>query len=303
VPAPPFGGAGRPVVPVVPAPPSGGAGRPGAPIVPAPPGGDDWRRARRESKFLISDGTEARGDRLVTTGGGLSLRPTLTAVSDGRGGGRALGLTAGGRLDAALTTARGVTARAHAAMFLGGGGAGLEGVLGGTFDVGWRAPVAETHGPVVRAGLLGLLAGNDLIYDSRLELPRAQIGYQVFADEVFVEAGLQPGAVLAGRFAPRDGGARELGGTFDAGAYVTWWSRWLRLDLEARRFVGRGGEGRRGSGELVGALCTRAGPVYACLDGRHERGEVPGGDGTYATARATYAGALVGLEPAAFFAR
>ncbi|HEU4405351.1 MAG TPA: hypothetical protein VFS43_08695 [Polyangiaceae bacterium] len=257
----------------------------------------EQRRASDQERSFRIDDEDGRGrDFYRAYGGAGGLRMSLTDVSGGLGSDRALGLTFGLGSGSALTNPNGTTSLTRGFAFLGGGGGGFEGGLGLGLYGGWRAPFGRTHGPVGRIGLFGMLAGNNLIYDSRLELPQGQLGYQVFTGDLFFEAGFQPGAVLAGRFDPLEGAARTLNGTFDLGFYASAWSSWLRLDVEARRFLGRERDGQGSLDEVRGNLCAIFGRAAACLDGRHDRGDVPRGDGSFARVDATYVGLLVGFS-------
>ncbi len=246
--------------------------------------------------FRVEDEDGRGADFYRAYGGAAGLRTTLTEVSGGLGGDRALGLTLGWAAGSASTNPGGGTSLTRGVAFIGGGGGGFEAGLGGGLYGGWRLPFGRTHGPVARVGAFGMLAGNDVIYDSRLVLPQGQIGYQVFTNDLFFEAGFQPGAVLTGRFDPLDGAARKLNGTFDLGVYASAWSSWLRLDLEARRFVGRERAGQGRLDEVRGGLCALVRRAALCFDGRHDQGDVPRGDGTFGLVRSTYVGLLVGFS-------
>lgn len=261
---------------------------------------EELREQRRatddERSFLVEDEDGDGDDFYRAYGGAGGLRLSLTDVGGGLGSDKALGLTFALASGSASTNPNGSTSLTRGFAFIGGGGGGFEGGLGGGLYGGWRAPFGKTHGPVGRIGMFGMLAGNNLIYDSRLELPQGQLGYQVFTGDLFFEAGFQPGAVLVGRFDPLDGAARRLNGTFDLGFYTSAWSSWLRLDLEAHRFLGREKDGQGKLDEVRGGLCALFGRGAACFDGRYDQGDVPRGDGTFALVKSTYVGLLVGFS-------
>jgi hypothetical protein len=305
--------AASPVEPAaVPAAPNKPVARPAAAVEPAASVGgtlrastpseveEEMRERRRASKrqegFRVPDEDGQGRDFYRAYGGAAGLRPTATSVSGGLGGDSALGLTLGWGAGSASTDHRGKSSMTRGFAFIGGGGGGFEGGLGGGFYGGWRAPFGATHGPVARVGIFGMLAGNDLFYDSRLELPQGQLGYQIFTNDLFFEAGFQPGVVLAGRHDPLDGAARKLNGTFDLGAYASAWSSWLRLDLEGHRFVGREREGQGKIDEVRGSLCALLGLAAACVDGRYVEGDVPRGDGSFALVKSSYLGLLFGFS-------
>jgi hypothetical protein len=290
-----------------------GAPAAGAPVEPAPrpepsrlkssaPAEVDAELRERQKDGRNYEGFRLQGsdgqalDYYRAYGGGAGLRLSLTDVSGGLGSDRAIGLTLGWAAGSATVNEWGMTSLTRTFGYIGGGSGGFEGGLGGGFYGGWRAPFGKTHGPVGRVGMFGMLAGNNVIYDSRLTLPQGQLGYQVFTGDLFFEAGFQPGAVLTGRFDPLDGAARKLNSTFDLGFYASAWSSWLRLDLEARRFVGREREGQGNYDQVHGSFCALFGLGAVCLDGRHDRGDVPRGDGSYALVRSTYVGALIGFS-------
>ena len=120
--------------------------------------------------------------------------------------------------------------------YLGGGSAGFEGGLGGTFLVGARAPLGEKHGPLARVGLSMEMQGNKRFYYSRIALPTAEIGYQYASDRTILEAGGRGGAVITGRYNTGDRTHRELGGgSFEWGFYAAAHTRHSRADISYTR--------------------------------------------------------------------
>jgi hypothetical protein len=114
---------------------------------------------------------------------------------------------------------------------LGGGGAGLEGGLGGTLMGGYRFdlghPVGEGSarrdsgtGILVRLGGDGRFAGNDRWYDSRLIVPELEIGAQVLRSPDVLDAGAYVGPVVTGR-ARIDGDDRRTDGGLAYGARLS----------------------------------------------------------------------------------
>ena len=83
-------------------------------------------------------------------------------------------------------------------LAIGGGGAGFEGTLQGSLAGGFRFPVGERHGPVIRAGIFGYLRGNDAFYASLLDLPQVQVGYQYLHGRtvILVDDGLATGSSM-----------------------------------------------------------------------------------------------------------
>jgi len=55
---------------------------------------------------------------------------------------------------------------------------GIQGGFGNAVAGGVRAPFGRNHGLVVRAGGEGSFFGNKYLWDSLLELPQLQLGYQ-----------------------------------------------------------------------------------------------------------------------------
>ncbi|HEU4535778.1 MAG TPA: hypothetical protein VFS00_16745 [Polyangiaceae bacterium] len=260
---------------------------PAPPPAPVVPGAEPW-----EPGFLLSSEGPSQASAFGTM---LGLAASFTDVQGGLGQRQALGVTATLGATGTFTQPSGLTGHLRGSGSIGGGGAGFEGSLAGAFYLGKILRLGHSDGPFARAGASGLLAGNGLLYESRLTLPEAQAGYQIFTHDLFFEAGARGGLVLAGRFDPLDGAGRKLGGAFDVGPYASAWTSWLRLDLEGHRFFGRDGEGDL---DLVRAgLCLPFGGATACLDGRHARGEAPRVGGGRALVEATYVGLTLGLNP------
>ncbi len=131
----------------------------------------------------------------------------------------------------------------HGAHFfgIGGGSAGFDGSLGALLTFGVRAPVAENHGPFVRAGARGHLMGNQAFYSSLIELPRGELGWQYIRGWTVLELGGSYGAVLTGRFRPGDVDARILGSGLAPGLYTAVQLPVLRVGAAVARIPSRDG--------------------------------------------------------------
>lgn len=138
---------------------------------------------------------------LIVGGSGLDASETFTrdATGDHRGGAFTIR-----SVTRAYSFDRGVIVRLVNEIEIGGGasdrGAMFQGELLGSLMGGYRISVTENQGPFVRAGILGLVAGNDLAYRSALVLPDAHVGWQyLLSRKVLAEAAFTSGLILTGR--------------------------------------------------------------------------------------------------------
>lgn len=152
-------------------------------------------------------------------------------------------------------------------LAIGGGGAGFEGTLLGGMTGGFRLPVGERHGPVLRAGALGYLRGNDAFYASLIDFPRIEVGYQYLYGRTVLELGGTTGAVLTGRFRAGESETRILGAGLEVGAYAALHVPWFRLDISAVRLPANDALGAPVR-TAEGTLCAVAAPFAICADGR-----------------------------------
>jgi hypothetical protein len=179
-------------------------------------------------------------------------------------------------------------------LALGGGGAGFEGTLGGSAAGGFRVPIGERHGPVLRAGVVGYLRGNDAFYSSLLELPQVQVGYQYMRGTTVFELAATSGVVLTGRERVGDTDWRKLGG-FEVGAHASVQIPWLRLSTRAVRLPTQDRLGAE-VGMLEATLCGRTAPFAVCADGRAMRTDAfVDVSGAIASVRGVYAGLTFGF--------
>lgn len=182
-----------------------------------------------------------------------------------------------------------LSARASHAFAIGGGTGGFEGALGGLFAFGLRVPLGAHGGAFARGAFRGELLGNDAFYFSRLELPEAQVGYQLITRDVQFEAGATLAPVLAGRFRVGAAATRDLGGTLAAGGFATVQTDRVQLSLD---LLSVATDGESGAVRMAqGSLCLRAVPLGLCGDLR-AIGDAGNGP---AQQRVLYGGILVGL--------
>ena len=150
---------------------------------------------------------------------------------------------------------------------IGGGGAGFEGTLLGNMTAGFRIPVGDRHGPVVRAGALGYVRGNDAFYASLFELPELELGYQYLRGSTVIEVGATTGAVLIGRQRIGEAETRHLGSGLEIGAYAAIHVPWVRLGFSAMRLPTSDGV-TSPVRVAEGTLCFIAAPFAVCGDAR-----------------------------------
>jgi len=180
-------------------------------------------------------------------------------------------------------------------LAIGGGGAGFEGTLQGSLAGGFRFPVGERHGPVIRAGIFGYLRGNDAFYASLLDLPQVQLGYQYAYGRTLLELGATSGAVLTGRFRAGEAETRILGAGLEIGAYAGVQIPWFRLGMSAMRLPTN--DALSAPVRVAeGTLCAISAPFAICADGRVSVTDAIAAPGAAPVeVRAAYAGLAFGF--------
>ena len=219
---------------------------------------------------------QRRFDAEVKSGAsGARLSVTRVSGSDNNDTGNGLGLTLSGHSER-YGAYQLFTIREASFGFIGGGSLGFEGGVGGNLAAGLRLPAGSNHGPFFRLGIRGYLLGNDKLYESLLEAPQLQLGYQVLRPgEVFELAG-RVGPVLAGRFNTGDDAERKLGKSFEVGGHLGLHSDPLHLEVEHTHVLANG---TLSDVDLFsGRFCGDAWLLQLCVDGRVGRGDavVPG---------------------------
>ena len=183
-----------------------------------------------------------------------------------------------------------LSARGLHRLSIGGGGAGFEGAAMASVALGFRAPFGEHHGPVIRAGLVGEVLGNDALYDSRLEAPQLQLGYQYTRGITVFELGATTGVVITGRHRAGDSSTRSIGNDVEVGAHLAIQIPWLRLGASAVRLPTHDAIHTPVS-TVDGTICVIAVPFAVCGDARASRADAFTAPGAPATeVRALYAG-------------
>lgn len=173
---------------------------------------------------------EGRFDAAASSGStGARVSITRLQGSDADDTGRGMGLSLAGHAER-YAAYRDFSLREASFAFLGGGSLGLEGGVGMDVAAGLRLPFSSHQGPVVRLGARGYLLGNDKLYESLLEAPQLQIGYQFLQFRRLVEVAGRVGPVLAGRFNTGDETERKLGKAFEVGGHVS--VHWSVVHLE-----------------------------------------------------------------------
>ena len=101
---------------------------------------------------------------------------------------------------------------------LAAGANGIEGGLGQAVAGGLRAPFGKNHGLVTRLGLEFGFFGNKYLWDSAIELPQLQLGYQWLVPRSVIDVAMKGGYVIVGRHNTGDAGSRDLDGSLELGA-------------------------------------------------------------------------------------
>jgi hypothetical protein len=157
---------------------------------------------------------------------------------------------------------------------LGGGTGGLEGEIAALLRGGLRVPLAPWHGPILRGGVRLRIGGNNVIYHSQLELPHAQLGYQILTERTLLEVAAHGGPTLAGHFeAVR--AERPLGLRPGLGAELALHHRPFRFDVSWLRWWPRTYGPAQGPLDRIEATtCLSAWKVGLCQELRVFVGEL-----------------------------
>ncbi|MGZ5967720.1 MAG: hypothetical protein ACXWP4_08630, partial [Polyangiales bacterium] len=181
---------------------------------------------------------------------------------------------------------------AHA-WSVGGGSSGFEGAVALNLAVGPRLPVGPDHGPFARLGFRAQVEGNQEFYDSIVELPRTEIGWQYLHDWTALEIGATFGALLTGKFAVTTAEPRILGNGIASGGYAVVQLPMVRLGGTLQRLPAKDG-----AAVIAASLygCALGEPFALCIDGRWMQTDLLVGPALKNTT-SLYAGAMFGLVP------
>lgn len=183
--------------------------------------------------------------------------------------------------------------RARGAAWMGFGGAGADGGIDTDLAVGVRAPLTRAHGPILRVGLRGQLAGNRSFHSNRLELPSVQLGYEWLARGVMVEVFGRLGYTLSGRLRIEDE-SRRLNNRPRAGVVASTGVGPVTVALHYDELWGASEGPLR---EVHGAMCVALRPWVVCAQGRRWSGalRVNASGERAAAAHVLYGGVQLGL--------
>ncbi len=172
-------------------------------------------------------------------------------------------------------TQDGLTVHRDITAALGYGSAGLVGEVGGVVRGGYRFALAPTHGPFVRGGVRGFFGGNDIWFHSHLELPHAQLGYQLLSREILLEVAAAGGLSLLGHYQAGDGGERPLSLTPVWGSELALHHRPVRLDIAWLRFQPSAyGPAKGPLDRLDATICLSVWRLGLCNQLRYYRGNL-----------------------------
>lgn len=208
---------------------------------------------------------------LIVGGSGLDASETLTqnGSTEHRGGAFTIRNST-----LAYSFDEGVVVRLINELEIGGGasdrGAMFQGALLGSLMGGYRISVTKHQGPFFRAGILALIAGNDLAYRSALVLPDGHLGYQyLIARKALVEAAYTTGFVLTGR-SDAAGDSRDLDIALALGALAAVHVDPISLTARWMHIIPTNAQGN--VEWLDGSLCAEPGTFLSlCLRARWDR--------------------------------
>jgi hypothetical protein len=176
---------------------------------------------------------------------------------------------------------------------------GAKGIQGGVDSAaagGYRVPLGPYQGIVLRGGYEGAFFGNTYLWDSSLEVPQLQLGYQwlgLYPRAQVVDVALKGGYVLFGRFDPGDEAKRRLDGSPEVGGIAS-----IHLGLLDVRAIYTRTYARHDGGpvdQVEGALCARVLSLIVCETMRYEVGDVRlPSSGALRSAEVSFVGLRVG---------
>jgi hypothetical protein len=188
------------------------------------------------------------------------------------------------------------TVRLSSYAAIGGGSGGLEGQIEQTITAGVRGYLGDDHGPFARLGLGFQVLGNNKIYRSSFELPVVEAGYQLFNDDVLIEAGARSSLVLGGRYNVGDESHRRIDTEPELGGFVTLQAEPFRAQASFTRVFARQTLTGTPIDQASGALCAAFAEVfYLCGNAAHHRGDVRSPDGAVREASALYLGGTIAI--------
>lgn len=214
----------------------------------------------------------------VASGGELSVggvRAGSLTVSGGDADGRSLGAVLSARSEGYAQDGWVSVHRLQWAS-IGWGEAGFEAEFGGLLEGGPRIKLHGRHGVVFRGGIQAYLGGNQRLYSSLLELPRAVVAYQLLSRRVLLEAGFQGGFVILGCYNAGEELGRSLGISPDWGALASFQRAPVRLSASYMRVEARWSGSGRPVDVLGGTACGYVGRLAMCTDVRYYRGDLDG---------------------------
>lgn len=188
---------------------------------------------------------------------------------------------------------RPATIRAVNTLSLAGGAHGIEGGFGNAVAGGVRAPFGRHHGLVVRGGGEGSFFGNKYLWNSLLELPQLQLGYQWLVPASVADLAMKGGYVLLGRHNTGDGAVRDLGGALEWGGIGNVHMGPVDLRASYARIYPR--HGGSPVDLLEGVFCGNAEGIVLCTDVRYEQGDVRVPGAGLRDAKVSYVGMTVGF--------
>lgn len=185
------------------------------------------------------------------------------------------------------------TVRVVSTGSLAGGPNGIQGGLSSAVAGGVRLSLGKSHGAVVRGGAEGFFFGNRYLWDSFLEFPQLQVGYQWLVPGSVVDVAMKGGYVLFGRHNTGDSVTRDLDASLEWGAIGA--VHLGPLDLRANYTRVLVDQGATPIDLVEGAVCGLARILALCTNVRYELGEGRLSDGTLRSTRVSFVGLTAGL--------
>jgi hypothetical protein len=159
---------------------------------------------------------------------------------------------------------------------------------------GYRFHVAETHGPFIRGGAEALIGGDSLVYQSLVELPQLQVGYQYIAGTTLFELAGRSGLSVFGRSETGDNASRHLDQVLDTGATGTSRTGPVVLNAEWSHFLAHGAGAP--IDWLTFSLCGIRRVIAVCTDVRAVTGDVYLPSQALAASHVTQVGITIGTS-------